>query len=509
MFNLLSDPVFRTDRGILTLPQLLEAMMTEDCPPVCLNLRPHQEQGWFCFLAQLAAIAMDRFEGLSWKDRLLGLSNGSEDPWSLVVDNPAQPAFLQCPWESSGDDTEFRCPDDIDVLQSKRELTLKSSLIQNASPDFWVFSLVCKQTLINSCGVGWAGSSRTGMKMGRAFVGVICHDAPGKTFRNHVGLMLRNRLKIAGLGFAESDGKALLWMYPWPSDPEKAKGFLIGELDPYFIDTARNYRLFNIPAGITCKGHSMLAGSKYVFRATLPDNMAGSGDPWCPQWPGKNGPYAKGFRGDTNFRTLAHLMSACRVGRQAGGEVMPSMCQEILAEDRGRTDLALLAEGFELNQGKDPRLFRREIPLPPIVINLGLSYLDDEDDTEDSRKTLVLSDYVKDILDLADQVEVCLKKATGPIQRIPGKNQIFSVFLRSVDKEFFDRLVAGLPETPCPEIPGTTRSGWFEWIAKAATQALEEMTEVPSVPHPNAVKAETVLRINLAKLRRKYCGNVQ
>ena len=110
MHNLLTDPLLRIrpiDGAIeaLSLPEVYEAL-AEDRVGAFPALRPHQRHAWHAFLAQLGAVACYRAgrdkaprPSGEWRALLRGLTLefSGDEPWRLIVEDPARPAFMQCP----------------------------------------------------------------------------------------------------------------------------------------------------------------------------------------------------------------------------------------------------------------------------------------------------------------------------------------------------------------------------------------------------------------------------
>src|SRR5688572_5499201 len=108
LYDLLELPVLtwrdsRRRRGSTTLPGILSRLSSGELGDFP-RLRTHQLHPWSMFLTQLAAIALHAAE-LSdppvnedaWRDLLLELTDGRHEPWCLVVEDLAQPAFFQPP----------------------------------------------------------------------------------------------------------------------------------------------------------------------------------------------------------------------------------------------------------------------------------------------------------------------------------------------------------------------------------------------------------------------------
>ena len=118
MHNLLVDRLIRTrmaDGSVMgiSLPEVYAAMVA-DRISAFPALRRHQRHAWHAFLCQLGVIALQR-AGLAeipestdrWRTLLRATTPGFTDdqPWNLIVDDPDQPAFLQCPARRTGSAT--------------------------------------------------------------------------------------------------------------------------------------------------------------------------------------------------------------------------------------------------------------------------------------------------------------------------------------------------------------------------------------------------------------------
>ena len=130
MHNLLSDPLIRVRLvdGTLTmmsLPEVYEALAADGVAAFSA-LRPHQRHAWHAFLAQLGVIAVQRAREAApprtageWGALLRGLTPefSDDEPWQLIVDDPTQPAFMQCSAPNALGQYRRRVttPDDLDM----------------------------------------------------------------------------------------------------------------------------------------------------------------------------------------------------------------------------------------------------------------------------------------------------------------------------------------------------------------------------------------------------------
>ena len=175
MHNLLTDPLLRarlSDGTVeaLSLPEVYEVLAADrvDSFPA---LRPHQRHAWHAFLAQLGALALYRAgrgtppeSAKEWGSLIRGLTTdfGDDDPWRLIVEDPAQPAFMQCSTPKGLGDHRRRviAPDDLDILVTAKNHDLKRTIAIEAMPEDWIFALIDLQTMAGFFGAGNYGIAR-------------------------------------------------------------------------------------------------------------------------------------------------------------------------------------------------------------------------------------------------------------------------------------------------------------------------------------------------------------
>ena len=259
MLDLLSDRLIRVERrgGVresLSLPEVYQAMIADEVVAFPA-LRPHQRHAWHAFLAQLGAVALVRAgraeppaDATTWRSLLHGLTDGfgGNEPWCLLVDDPAVPAFMQCPApDGLGSYKKVReTPDDIDLLVTSKNHDVKSSIALGGEPDDWVFALIGVQTMAGFGGAGNYGIARmNGGYSSRPCLGFAPADrGMGGHLAHDIRLMVerRDRLGKSYPDYFDHDGgAALLWLEPW----DGADSLTLKELDPYFIEICRRIRL--------------------------------------------------------------------------------------------------------------------------------------------------------------------------------------------------------------------------------------------------------------------------
>ena len=266
MHNLLVDPLirFRCTTGsieVASLPDVYAAMLADRVAGFPA-LRSHQRHAWHAFLAQLGVIALHRGRRQApphtageWRELLGSMTRefDNDEPWHLTVDNPAQPAFMQCPARTLDDyRTVEETPDDLDLLFTSKNHYPKRTVAVQHAPDDWIFALISLQTTSGFQGAGHYGIARTngglsarsglGLAPARGGVGAhLVHDMLGMLDRR-AGLVDRHR-------FESDAGLALLWMHEWDGHYELA----LRSLDPYFIEICRRVRLRDYGRGIVAR----------------------------------------------------------------------------------------------------------------------------------------------------------------------------------------------------------------------------------------------------------------
>ncbi|MEO1292998.1 MAG: CRISPR-associated protein Cse1, partial [Pseudomonadota bacterium] len=128
--SLLVDPLIKLEaNGVerrVCLPELFVALLGDrvDGYPA---LRRHQGPSWHMFLVQLSAIAMHRAglaepptDAETWRKILRAVTQEKfpdDEPWRLVVDDPAKPAFMQPPVPNGVElQKHYATPDAIDMV---------------------------------------------------------------------------------------------------------------------------------------------------------------------------------------------------------------------------------------------------------------------------------------------------------------------------------------------------------------------------------------------------------
>ena len=257
--NLLTDPLLRvrlTTGAVeaLSLPEVYEAL-AGDRVAAFPALRPHQRHAWHAFLAQLGAIARHRTgrdtvprSSEEWRSLLRGLTPefGDDEPWCLIVEDPAKPAFMQCPTPKRLGDyrTRVTTPDDLDVLVTSKNHELKRTVAVEGAPEDWTLALIDLQTMAGYFGAGNYGIARmNGGYSTRPCLGLApAAGGLGAHLFHDMSAMLGRRNELLGdyeEYFRRENGTALLWIEPW----DGSGSLDLRALDPYFIEICRRVRL--------------------------------------------------------------------------------------------------------------------------------------------------------------------------------------------------------------------------------------------------------------------------
>ena len=291
MHNLLIDSLIRA-RGRdgvverLSLPELYAALVA-DCVMAFPALRPHQRHAWHAFLAQLAVIALHRAGSGEppqspgeWRGLLRGLTPDfpEDEPWTLVVDDPTRPGFMQCPAPDGLADygSWKRTPDDLDILVTSKNHDVKQGVAASAAAEDWVLALIDLQTMGGYFGAGNYPIARmNGGYSARASVGLTpSAGGPGAHLCSDIARMLARRDTLLNEYADYFHGDlALLWLAPW----DGRTSLDLRDLDPYFIEICRRVRLIHSAGAIAAR-----SGASRAPRIQAKAAGGNLGDFWTP-----------------------------------------------------------------------------------------------------------------------------------------------------------------------------------------------------------------------------------
>lgn len=370
MYSLLTQPLIRTTpHGALTLPGVIAALArdeVEDFPA----LRPHQSPGWHMFLVQLAALALHEAgrpdipkDETAWAALLRGLTPDftEDEPWSLVIEDTTQPAFLQPPVPDGVTlSKNVPSPDALDLLITSRNHDLKQAVARSGQPEDWLFALVSLQTGEGYGGAGNRGIARmNGGSSSRCMLALAPRSGsaddkgmtprPGAWFRRDVAVLMETRdeqlNKHAHLEYPATGGIKLTWLDPWP----EGKQLQIRELDIWFIEVCRRIRLRQSGEALSAR-----KGTSKATRIAAKHLNGVLGDPFAPVNKTDNKSFTLGG-GDFNYRKLTELVLS-------GDWELPLLARPASFEPEEET-LLLVAQALARGNSKTEGFKSRALPI--------------------------------------------------------------------------------------------------------------------------------------------------
>lgn len=491
--NLLSIPIIRAEIAgelrRLTLPETLAALMRDEIAAFPA-LRPHQRHAWHMFLAQLCAIALHRAgereiprEAGDWTELLRELTDGAEEPWSLVVADLSKPAFLQPPVPEgnlAALKNTIPTPDALDVLITAKNFDLKSAVAADAELDDWLFALVSLQTMEGFLGAGNYGVARmNGGFSARPFLGLApLESGMGAHLHRDIRVMLagRDALLRDYDGLYDEEGIALLWLEPWNG----TAGLPLTRLDPWFIEICRRIRF--IPEG---EGFRVIGGGSAAARIDAKAQNGVTGDFWAPV----NDAEAKAFSLDGrgfSYRVL------CRLLFGEGSKRLFRLPPAMIAQS-GETDMMLVARGVTRGQGKTEGLHERAVPVHRGLLRATID--------EEARETLgqIADRQQREIAQISSALRLaCAVIAKGGAAEKPGKDDyaLAEPYTRRLETEaeagFFETLERRMIEDEA------AKAGYLRNLILNAQNLLAEACEAI----PCAVQARWRARVRAPAIFR-------
>ena len=203
-----------------------------------------------------------------------------DEPWCLLIEDPAQPAFMQCPSIQGFEDyrKSVSTPDDLDILVSAKNHDVKKTVAIHSAYEDWIFALVNLQTMAGFLGQGNYGIARmNGGFSARPCLGLAPVDGgAGAHLFFDVVRMIAGRDEILQEYpeyYQSVDGQALLWLVPWDGQNSSP----LRGLDPYFIEICRRVRLRAEKGSV----YAQMASSKRS-RLSGKEAKGDLGDFWMP-----------------------------------------------------------------------------------------------------------------------------------------------------------------------------------------------------------------------------------
>ena len=485
MFDLLIDRIVPVEtsgnRVALTLPVLF-SRLGRDTVDSFPGLAAHQAQAWYQFLAQLGALALLRgrldeppADPDVWRSLLADLTPGcSATAWSLMVEQPTSPAFLQPPTEKI---EKFKLaaetPDALDVLVTAKNHDRKRAQAIDGEPHLWLYALVTLQTTQGYSGRGNPGIARmNGGFSSRVLVDRRPNPRWGPRVARAMRMLLTRREKILKSVsddlYRSDNGLALTWLQAWDTDAP----LRMQELDPFFIEICRRVRLTATEKNLLA-ALSRPANTPRVAARTLKGNL---GDPWTPVNLGEGDPSSLTVSGSGfNYRLAQRILFELELKK-------PLSMKELPGEHGGDSEIHMVV--LVRGQGKTEGLHERVIPLPGSVA-AHLSFDEEEPDS-----TLV--DLSREMVELAGEARKVLRQAVlvylqgpeNPNFKKPDANPTIDGYDRMIDEEFFNRLF----ETPKIG-SGEVIRAWQQFLREKAVQLAHDVWLKATPPSARREKA--------------------
>ena len=489
MFNLLTDALIRVrtmdgENQTLSLPDVYGAMM-RDGVRAFPALRPHQRHAWHAFLAQLGAVALHRAgrteppdEAEEWRELIRGLTPEwpGDEPWQLVVDDAAKPAFLQSPVPGGllkGFKTVITAADALDLLVTSKNHDLKSAMAAEARPDDWLFALIDLQTMEGFMGAGNYGIARmNGGFSSRPCLGLAPEGGNGAHLRRDIVAMLamRDRIVREHEHYAADGGIALVWMVPW----DGTDSLSLRKLDPFFIEICRRVRMIDQNDKLS----AVTTGSK-CLRINAKELSGKTGDFWTPINAAEDKALTLGASG-FSYKQLARILF----------EFTPPPALAHLPRESGR--LYLVARGVARGQGKTEGYHERSVPFTRQITGLlgsdeGRDRLAEESEAQ-----------IADIRNVASALRAAIGiVASGgkPLPEISKDDRAAAAAFSSrldaeVDGFFFEALWTRVAATETgDDAPAEAQRAFRQRIVGIARSLLDEAAETvpcPSIRRPRA-----------------------
>lgn len=289
--NLLTEPLLRVETAAglerMTLPGLLAAL-GEDRVEALTGIQRHQEEAFHVFLCSLATTILARNgdhdpvqSETYWRDGLRGLASAAgDDAWTLVVEDLSKPAFMQPPCTGMVFSKISVCPDAFDTTEIAKNHDLKLARGEHTEPDLWVYVLVS-----SNMNAAYSKGGRDGFyfatpkakknRVGRVYVRPTIAGKLGRQWFFDVACLLAYRSSLLDKAYGYSaDGILLTWTWEWRGKPQ----LQFRDLDPFFLETTRQHRLFVVDGGI--EGRLAPSTEPLIY---CPPNLVGNvGDPYVP-----------------------------------------------------------------------------------------------------------------------------------------------------------------------------------------------------------------------------------
>ena len=462
--SLLTTPLLRAvradgSRARLTLPDVLARLSAgEDL--AFPSLRPHQLPAWHAFLVQLACLALDAndwpelpTDAGGWRRLLRSLTAAwpDDEPWCLVVDDWAQPAFLQPPGAAADYRAGGTSAQNLDLLVAAKNHDEKLGKLRAPVPeaaDVWIYALISLQGFAGYLGRGNFPTFRmNGGFASRPQFRLVFDEGSGTEFRRDVQAL---RLAMDGLwhdadtlGFGRDETLELLWLVPWAD-----QALPMSQLHPLCLEVSRRVRL----RALGDNGLQVFTAASTGMRVAAKDNKGHVLDPWIPIM--KDGE-ARAFTAQADsfsYHRLAPLLfddQRCR---------LPLLALPTLAERDGDAPALMRMQVLVGGSGRTDGCLRRDLPLPRPVLRRFVS----------QREHLALR--ARAFIELASLAQGKVLRA-ALLQYVDGRDKVdwqskdfakavspwVTVLERRIDEVFFGVLFETFDEPPLDDLAARQR----------------------------------------------------
>ena len=483
-YNLLHDQLIgiKSDGQVsyVTLPELLSLLGQSEDDIDFPSLRLFQLHSWYAFLVQLSAIALNNakesrtsLDAETWRSFLLMLTNGSMEPWCLVVGDLALPAFMQPPVpEKALDQARWSAvlsPGALDLLVTGKNHDVKSQLMRHASPEHWLFAIVSLQTTQGYSGRDNHGIARMNAGLGSRPCVTIAHtEAVPFRFRRDLEVLLKERDNAISqyVHYKASGGFSLLWTIPW----DGTKSLDIKDCDPYFIEICRRVRL-------TADGDSIKAftAPSKCPRISAKDLCGVTGDPWTPVDKTEIKALTISSNG-FNYRLLQRLLFSSDYEHGISWR-----------KKNERDNMVFIASALARGQGKTEGFHKRVLKIPRNAAGLMAAEDGEERLSRISKQRVErCSEVSRKVLHLA----LCAVIQGAPDTQLKFKDQRTGKWLgrfeQAVDSVFFEKLFEDLDDN---EYAADQR--WIRQLISLAEIQLEDALKATPQPTLRRYRVES------------------
>ncbi len=356
--------------------------------------------------------------------------------WHLVAPDGA-PAFMQPAIHGKAHGKVLDAPDEIDVLVNSRNHDGKVGR-RHALPDDWLLALVSAQVQSGYGGRGNQGVVRmNGGYASRAGFGLVPPGGPGARFLRDLRAHLAMREAVAlDRSYKAEGGIGYLWLAPWRGDDQLS----LADLDPYFVEVCRRFRLDSDASGrITCR-----AWNNESARVAGKEQKGHVGDLWTVVIEDKAG--TKALTPDPSVLGYRRLVSVMFGSSGRDSEYRPAPLAKPLPGDPAH-GMRFSARFLVRSEGKTDGYHERLVPYP--VPAAAAFALDEGEPYADLAKAMVQEASEVGLRCLSVALTVLARDGEDVDFNDAGartlKDRWIVSYHRRVDSVFFERL-AGLSD---------------------------------------------------------------